>query len=167
MIHLSRSIYGSPIGEIMTICRSGTLVHLDFSDCMERVGTFLQKRFGEHDLKDEPCPANISSALAAYFDGDLAALDVLVFETGGTGFEQRVWQALRTIPAGSTVAYRDIALKIGQPKAVRAVGAANGRNPIALVVPCHRVIGADGKLAGYAGGLHRKDWLLRHEGAII
>ncbi|MBW7935431.1 MAG: methylated-DNA--[protein]-cysteine S-methyltransferase, partial [Gemmatimonadaceae bacterium] len=84
----------------------------------------------------------------------------------GTAFQQRVWKALREVPFGKTASYGDIARRIGNPKGVRAVGLANGRNPISIVVPCHRVIGSDGSLTGYGGGLDRKQWLLRHEGAL-
>jgi methylated-DNA-[protein]-cysteine S-methyltransferase len=123
---------------------------------------------------DEP-PANaaaeggvspFASAVRAYFKGEIDALEDLPVETRGTAFETEVWQTLRRIPPGHTWSYRDLAKAIGRPKAVRAVGAANGRNPVSLVLPCHRVIGADGSLTGYGGGLERKAWLLRHEGAL-
>lgn len=108
-------------------------------------------------------PAGVTSALRAYFGGQLEALDGLLVAGEGTDFQRRVWAALREIPAGTTQSYGDLARRIGSPAAVRAVGAANGRNPIGVVVPCHRVIGADGTLTGYAGGLERKRWLLGHE----
>jgi methylated-DNA-[protein]-cysteine S-methyltransferase len=95
------------------------------------------------------------------------ALDGLTVTTGGTDFQRSVWKALRAIPAGETRTYGQLAAAIGSPKAVRAVGLANGRNPVALIVPCHRVIGANGTLTGYAGGLERKRWLLQHEGASV
>jgi methylated-DNA-[protein]-cysteine S-methyltransferase len=93
----------------------------------------------------------------------MAALDAIEVDTGGTPFQQRVWQELRRIPAGSTRSYSEVARAIGRPSAVRAVAAANGANPVSIVIPCHRVIGADGSLTGYGGGLHRKRWLLAHE----
>jgi methylated-DNA-[protein]-cysteine S-methyltransferase len=105
--------------------------------------------------------------LEAYFAGDLAALDGVTTRTAGTEFQQQVWAALRTIPVGATASYGEIAAQIGQKGAARAVGAANNRNPVAIVIPCHRVIGANGALVGYGGGLERKLLLLRHEGAII
>lgn len=105
--------------------------------------------------------------MKAYFAGDLAALDRLEVAPEGTAFQQQVWAALRKIPVGATTSYAQIARAIGRPTAVRAVGAANGRNPIALVVPCHRVIASDGTLCGYAGGLWRKQWLLQHERALL
>jgi methylated-DNA-[protein]-cysteine S-methyltransferase len=103
-------------------------------------------------------------ALEAYFAGELAAIDRVAVETGGTAFQREVWSALRRIPVGSTVSYGALAAQIGRPTAVRAVGLANGSNPVAIVVPCHRVIGADASLTGYGGGLERKRWLLAHEG---
>lgn len=104
----------------------------------------------------------VAEAVEAYFAGTLRAFD-LPLAPRGTPFQRRVWDALRAIPYGRTASYADIARRIGQPKAVRAVGAANGRNPIAIVIPCHRVIGADGTLTGYAGGLARKEALLALE----
>jgi methylated-DNA-[protein]-cysteine S-methyltransferase len=102
--------------------------------------------------------------LAAYFAGELTAFE-LPLAPSGTPFQLGVWETLCSIPYGQTISYRELALRIGNPKAVRAVGAANGRNPIPIVVPCHRVIGADGSLTGYGGGLPRKQVLLELEGA--
>ena len=104
-----------------------------------------------------------SAQLSAYFNGELQCFELAIDARGGTAFQQQVWQALTAIPFGQTASYSDIARQISAPKAVRAVGAANGRNPIAIVVPCHRVVGADGSLTGYAGGLDNKRWLLAHE----
>jgi methylated-DNA-[protein]-cysteine S-methyltransferase len=109
-------------------------------------------------------PGGAASALRQYFAGNVRALDALRVETGGTPFQAKVWRALREIPAGSTISYQELARRIDAPAAVRAVGAANGANPIPIVIPCHRVIGANGRLVGYGGGVDRKDWLLRHEG---
>jgi methylated-DNA-[protein]-cysteine S-methyltransferase len=108
-------------------------------------------------------PREIAGALADYFSGDLRAIDRVEVDPRGTPFQKRVWAALRTIPAGTTWSYAELARAVGRPTATRAVGAANGRNPIALVVPCHRVIASDGTLGGYGGGLEMKRWLLRHE----
>jgi len=108
-------------------------------------------------------PFGCTSALRAYFDGQLGAIDRLVTDGEGTEFQRRVWRALRKIPAGTTCSYGELARRVGAPSASRAVGAANGANPIGLVVPCHRVIGSDGTLVGYGGGLERKRWLLAHE----
>ena len=112
-------------------------------------------------------PHGLSAALAAYFGGDLRAIDGLPTVTRGTDFQRRVWSALREIPCGETWSYGQLARHIGNPAAVRAVGLANGANPIGIVVPCHRVIGADGTLTGYGGGLERKRWLLAHEGVRV
>jgi methylated-DNA-[protein]-cysteine S-methyltransferase len=106
-------------------------------------------------------------AMTAYFAGDTDAIDELPTATGGTDFQRAVWAALRDVGAGRTVAYGDIAVAIGRPSAMRAVGMANGANPIAIVVPCHRIIGRSGLLTGYAGGLARKQWLLAHERAVL
>jgi methylated-DNA-[protein]-cysteine S-methyltransferase len=103
--------------------------------------------------------------LSRYFGGELDAIESVGVELNGTEFQKRVWQALRRIPAGSTLSYAEVARRIGDRTAVRAVGAANGANPVAIVVPCHRVIGSDGALTGYGGGLDRKRWLLEHEHA--
>jgi methylated-DNA-[protein]-cysteine S-methyltransferase len=110
-------------------------------------------------------PAGVATALAAYFDGDLAALDAVEVDPDGTPFQRRVWTALRAIPAGTTTTYGELARELGVPTASRAVGAANGANPVWIVIPCHRVIGASGDLTGYAGGLDVKRRLLAHEGA--
>ena len=112
-------------------------------------------------------PAAIAAALAAYFAGDLARLQSIPGAITGTPFQQRVWRALATIPPGTTTTYGALATAIDAPRAVRAVGAANGANPISLVLACHRVIGGNGRLVGYGGGLHRKEWLLAHEGVTL
>jgi len=110
-------------------------------------------------------PFGATSMLARYFEGDLFALDAMPLELHGTPFQLVVWAALRTIPVGTTTSYGELAAQIDRPKASRAVGLANSKNPVMIVVPCHRVIGASGELTGYAGGLERKAWLLRHERA--
>jgi len=112
-------------------------------------------------------PSAARLAIEAYFSGQLDAIDALPTMAAGTGFQQQVWAALRRIPAGRTVSYGALAASIGRPAAMRAVGMANGANPIPIVVPCHRVIGADGTLTGFGGGLERKRWLLAHEGAQL
>jgi methylated-DNA-[protein]-cysteine S-methyltransferase len=111
-------------------------------------------------------PKAILDAICAYFAGDLTAIDRIPVETAGSEFQRSVWAALRAIPVGTTTTYGELAARIGRPGASRAVGLANGSNPVAIVVPCHRVIGADGTLTGYGGGLSRKRWLLEHERAI-
>jgi len=114
-------------------------------------------------IADGSAPAAVRREIDAYFAGDLCAIDRIDCATHGTPFQQQVWNALRTIPAGTTLSYGALAVRIGNASAVRAVGLANGANPIALIVPCHRVIGTDGSLTGYGGGLDRKRWLLAHE----
>jgi len=157
--------FHSPIGTIVLAVRDGTLAALVFAEGWPDRRARLVKRFGDVDLRGAADPAGVSGRLAAYFAGDLGALDAIPVDPGGTPFQRRVWAALRTIPAGETVSYQTLARRIGAPTAVRAVGAANRTNPIGIVVPCHRVIGADGSLTGYGGGIERKRWLLTHERA--
>ena len=140
---------------------------LDFADYEDRMRRLLTRHYGSVDLTVRPSPSPASKAIGDYLGGNLDALDDLEVATGGTEFQRQVWAALRAIPVGETVSYSRLAERIGRPKAVRAVGLANGSNPIAVVVPCHRVIGASGHLTGYAGGVERKAWLLRHEGAAV
>jgi len=115
----------------------------------------------------KPGFGGFADKLRAYFDGDLAAIETIPSDAAGTPFQKQVWAMLREIPVGRTASYGELAERLGKPGASRAVGLANGRNPVAVVVPCHRVIGSNGKLTGYAGGLQRKQWLLVHEGALI
>jgi methylated-DNA-[protein]-cysteine S-methyltransferase len=156
-----------PMGEIVVVTRGAMLCAVDFADCEDRMMSLLHKRYGEVQLQAIKSPGDVSDRLRAYLAGDLHSLDTLPIETGGTEFQQQVWQALRTIPPGHVTTYGDLAQQLGRPKAVRAVGMTNGLNPISIVLPCHRVIGANGKLTGYAGGLARKRWLLTHEGALL
>ena len=146
----------------------GRLRALDWGDHEDRLNRLLRQRCGANVRLDALAARSAARlALEAYFEGELTALDTLEVETGGTAFQREVWAALRRIPLGETASYGRLAALIGRHKAVRAVGMANNRNAIAIVIPCHRVIGADGALTGYAGGLDRKLWLLRHEGAMI
>ncbi|HYZ40915.1 MAG TPA: methylated-DNA--[protein]-cysteine S-methyltransferase [Stellaceae bacterium] len=117
--------------------------------------------------KSRTAPSAIRQALAGYFAGDLTAIDAVSVATAGTPFQREVWTALRKIRPGATLSYGGLARELGRPKSFRAVGLANGANPVAIVVPCHRVIGADASLAGYGGGIDRKHWLLTHEGAAF
>ncbi|HEY8091336.1 MAG TPA: methylated-DNA--[protein]-cysteine S-methyltransferase [Polyangiaceae bacterium] len=136
---------------------------LDEHPRMERQ-VLAWSRLRDARLEERANPHGLTGVMARYFDGDLAALDGLPVLAEGTAFQRRVWEALRRIPCGETWSYARLARHIGRPTAVRAVGLANGANPVAVVVPCHRVIGSDGTLTGYGGGLQRKRWLLRHEG---
>jgi methylated-DNA-[protein]-cysteine S-methyltransferase len=155
----------SPIGTILVAARDGRLCALDFEDCRDRMLSLLRRRDRELEFMSSPNPFGISGRVRAYLGGDLEALDVVAVETGGTELQQRVWGALRRIPGGSTVTYSDLAAVVGRPCAARAIGSINALNPIAIAVPCHRVIGRDSSLTGYAGGVWRKRWLLAHEGA--
>jgi len=152
----------TPIGELLLVADApGTLLMLEFADKPERWRPSFASCFG--DLVGTRDPSGLSSALARYFDGDLDALDGIETDAAGTAFQHSVWTALRKIPAGTTTTYGSLAKALGKPAATRAVGLANGANPIAIVVPCHRVIGSKGSLTGYGGGLERKSWLLDHE----
>ena len=154
----------SPIGQILVVTNADKLCSVDFEDYENRMMTLLRKRYGGISLKTAINPEGVCDRIRAYLAGDLHSLDDIPTETGGTLFQQQVWQALRTIPPGSVITYGALAKQLGRPKAVRAVGMINGLNPISIVLPCHRVIGANSKLTGYAGGLTRKQWLLTHEG---
>lgn len=154
----------SPIGEIVVVVDDGQLCALDFGDCTARLQALLQRRYGETRLDAADDPHEVSSHIRAYLAGDYASLDAIRVRTAGTPFQEQVWAALRTIPVGSVWTYGQLAARIGRPTAMRAVGAANGRNPVALVLPCHRLVGANAALTGYGGGLARKQWLLAHEG---
>lgn len=152
----------SPIGALTVAARGARLCLLHFGSDEAGVRRALERWYpGETIAAGKVRPAR--AALDAYFSGNLTALDAVEVEMHGTAFQRRVWDALRRIPAGTTSSYGALANTIGEPTAVRAVGAANGANPIAVIVPCHRVIGANGSLTGYGGGLDRKRWLLAHE----
>lgn len=158
----------TPVGEVLLVTdNAGAVRALDFVDYEERMMRLLRRHYGEVALTPGRAPETVRAAVEAYFGGQTRALDGLTVATGGTEFQREVWAALRTIPAGETRSYGQLAVAIGRPKAVRAAGLANGQNPIAVIVPCHRVIGANGTLTGYAGGLERKKWLLAHEGGRI
>jgi methylated-DNA-[protein]-cysteine S-methyltransferase len=141
------------------------LCAVDWGDHEARMQELLHRYCGRGavTLREALRPSHAAHALAAYFDGNFDAVADLTIATNGTPFQHTVWAALRRIPSGRTMSYGALAAAIGRPKAVRAVGAANGANPIAIVIPCHRLIGANASLTGYGGGLHRKRWLLAHE----
>ena len=160
----------TPIGQMMLVVDdAGRLRVAFFTDDEARVQRQLDKLYGAGGSVVERArnPHGLTDVLARYFAGELHAIDKIPVEAGGTPFQREVWQALRTIPCGATISYGKLAVQIGRPDAVRAVGHANGANPIAVVVPCHRVIGANGALTGYGGGIERKRWLLRHEGVAV
>lgn len=157
----------SPVGTLTITVRHGRLVGLCFDGLWERRRRALEARDRSLRLVAAADPAGIVSRLGRYFDGDFSALAAIEVEAEGTPFQQSVWQQLRRIPVGQTRTYAEIAQAIGAPTAVRAVGAANGANPVGIVVPCHRVIGSDGRLTGFAGGLTAKRWLVDHEDAQL
>lgn len=155
----------TPVGEVLLVTDAeGAVRALDFADYEERMQRLLKRHAPGASLVPGRAPEATRSAVEAYFAGDTRALEGLKVTTGGTVFQRAVWAALRTIPAGETWSYGRLASAIGKPSAVRAVGLANGANPVGIIVPCHRVIGANGALTGYAGGVERKRWLLEHEG---
>ena len=157
----------TPVGRLAIVADGdGRLCAVGWTDGHRRMERLLRGNPGglAVSLVPESDPAGLTTALGAYFAGDLRAIDGLaVAFAAGTEFQRRVWQALRDIPCGETCSYGQLARRIGNPAAVRAVGLANGANPVGVVVPCHRVIGADGSLTGYGGGVERKRWLLAHE----
>ena len=160
------STHSSPLGKIITITQGDALVALDFEDFEDRLHATLKQKFPGTAIKKSGTQRTLKVALKDYFAGDIRALKSLPVKMRGTDFQNQVWRALRKIPAGKTVSYGALAERVGRPGAARAVGLANGSNPIALVVPCHRVIGSNGALTGYGCGIERKRWLLEHEGAI-
>lgn len=154
----------SPLGTIALVCdREGDLRALDFGDHDTRMQRLLRRHYGPCVLEPGRAPNTVREPLAAFFAGETEAIASVIVRTQGTEFQRRVWTALRRIPAGTTMTYGELAGLIDHPTASRAVGLANGSNPIAIIVPCHRVIGANGTLTGYGGGIERKRWLLAHE----
>ena len=157
----------SPIGDLTAFVHGDALVALELPATYRPVDHILGRRFGDVPVEDVDEALDLRARFAAYLRGDLVALDAIPVDTGGTPFQRSVWAALRRIPAGHTWSYTEVARAVGAPGAVRAVGAANGANPVAIVVPCHRVVRSDGTLGGYGGGLDRKRWLLAHEKAVL
>jgi len=160
--------FQSPIGAMLLVHDTeGRLLALDFEDFEVRMHRLLRLHYGPVELTSSAVPKAIEAPLRAYFAGAHAAVASIPTTTGGTPFQRSVWAALRTILPGETTSYGKLASMIGRPGASRAVGLANGANPLTIVVPCHRVIGADDTLTGFDGGLHRKRWLLEHEGVVV
>jgi methylated-DNA-[protein]-cysteine S-methyltransferase len=156
----------TPIGEMVIIAdHDGNLRAVDWTDHEERMLLLLRHHYGIDGFKLDlgKNPHGFADIVKRYFAGDLSAPNTLPVETTGTPFQREVWRVLREIPCGYPISYAKLAQKIGRPKAVRAVGLANASNPIGVIVPCHRVIGANGSLTGYGGGIERKRWLLQHE----
>jgi len=157
----------TPLGDMILVARDGVMLLLEFVDATTRVEREMEKRFGAASLAPRVDPFGFSTRVRDYFSGTLSAIDGIATDGGGTPFQARVWNELKRIPCGTTISYGTLARRLGDPNLMRAVGLANGRNPVAVVVPCHRVIGADGSMTGYGGGVDRKVWLLRHEGLSI
>jgi methylated-DNA-[protein]-cysteine S-methyltransferase len=160
----------TPIGELLIVADAdGDLRTIDWTDHEARMRQLLDRYYGKggYTLTAARDPNGLTRAMRAYFKGEIGIIDKLPVATSGTPFQTSVWRALRRIRCGQTISYAELARRIDKPKAVRAAGLANGQNPISIVVPCHRVIGSDGTLTGYGGGLPRKKWLLEHEGALV
>jgi methylated-DNA-[protein]-cysteine S-methyltransferase len=158
----------TPIGTALLVTDAeGALRALDWEDYAPRMKELLRLHYGAVVLNEARSPQSVRSALSGYFKGDLDRLDTIEWRVAGTPFQSKVWNALPKIPAGQTMSYGALAARLGMPNAMRAVGHANGSNPISVVVPCHRLIGADGSLVKYGGGLERKRWLLAHEGVAL
>jgi O-6-methylguanine DNA methyltransferase len=154
----------SPLGEMLLAWDEGQRLRaLEFADCEVRLHDLLRRQYGSYELCSASPPAAITDPLDGYFAGAIGDLDEITVATGGTEFQRQVWAALRMIAPGETTRYGQLAELLSRAGASRAVGLANGTNPVAIVVPCHRVIGVNGALTGYGGGLHRKQWLLDHE----
>lgn len=172
ILALRRERLRTALGELLLLTdEAERLRALDWEDCEPRMQRLLHLHYGAcgTQITERPAqrPSRTFGALSAYFAGELSALREVPVETGGTAFQRAVWAFLRRIEVGKTVSYAEVASGIGQPKAARAVGLANGKNPVGIVVPCHRVIGSSAALIGYAGGIERKRWLLSHEGALL
>lgn len=164
--HLDR--FKTPIGTALLVTdKEAALCALDWEDYEPRMRQLLRLQHGAVELVSKRAPRPIREALSGYFAGDLDSLRSIPCRIAGTPFQHNVWIALQTIPAGTTLSYGALATRLDVAKAVRAVGHANGTNPISVVIPCHRLIGANGSLTGYGGGLDRKRWLLEHEGVVL
>jgi methylated-DNA-[protein]-cysteine S-methyltransferase len=158
----------TPIGTALLVSDAdGVLRALDWEDYETRMKELLRLHYGAVTLTDARAPEAIRIALTDYFKGDLHRLNTIKWRVAGTPFQRKVWTALPKIPAGTTMTYGALAAKLGSPNAMRAVGHANGSNPLSVVVPCHRLIGANGSLVKYGSGLERKRWLLAHEGVDL
>jgi methylated-DNA-[protein]-cysteine S-methyltransferase len=158
----------TPIGTALLVTDAdGILRALDWEDHEPRMRQLLRRQYGVLAVENARAPDEVRLALSGYFAGELDRLSTIRWRVAGTTFQRMVWTALTTIPAGTTMSYGALAAQLGKPRAVRAVGHANGANPLSVVVPCHRLIGADGSLVKYGGGIERKRWLLTHEGATL
>ncbi|WP_426027901.1 methylated-DNA--[protein]-cysteine S-methyltransferase [Brevundimonas sp. TWP2-3-4b2] len=167
--NLTLSRIESPIGPLALACDGAGVVRgLSFGDGLIKA---MRREYPGAAMAEGAAPAAVSGAIAAYFDGDREALTRVAWSlegaVAGDGFQARVWRALAAVPAGQTISYGEMAKRAGEPGAAQAAGVALNRNPVPLVLACHRVVGADGAMVGFGGGLERKTWLLRHEGALL
>ncbi len=166
MLHLAVETVATPLGDFHLVAdRQGRLRIAEFADQPVRLQRLLERQFGKAGFQFQAGTIDpaFAAALGAYFAGQLPALSALSTAAGGTPFQEDVWAALRQIPPGQISTYGSLAMAIGKPSAARAVGHANGANPLSIIVPCHRLAGANGALTGYGGGIARKRWLLDHE----
>jgi methylated-DNA-[protein]-cysteine S-methyltransferase len=158
----------TPLGVALLVTdQQGVLRAFNWTDYESAMLAWIDRLYRGSRVMEGRSAAQVRDPFRAYFEGEREALAKVPWQAAGTAFQQQVWAALCSIPAGETLSYAALAHRIGRPTAMRAVGLANGANPVAVVVPCHRVIGANGALTGYGGGLHRKRWLLAHEGAAF
>jgi methylated-DNA-[protein]-cysteine S-methyltransferase len=156
----------TPIGTALLVTdEGGTLRAFNWTEYEPAMRAWIGRHYPKASLLEGRAPPPVRGPFEAYFKGEAEALETVPWKASGTAFQLKVWEALCTIPAGETLSYAGLAERIGRPTAVRAVGHANGANPVAVVVPCHRVVGTDGSLTGYGGSLPRKRWLLDLEGA--
>ncbi|HET6235735.1 MAG TPA: methylated-DNA--[protein]-cysteine S-methyltransferase [Acetobacteraceae bacterium] len=158
----------TPIGESLIVTdEAGCLRAFDWADRQPGMARLLRLHYGTLVPESGAAPGSLKHLLRRYFEGEVGCLAAIEWRTAGTPFQRSVWNGLLMIAPGETLSYGALAARLGCPKSVRAVGLANGSNPISVVVPCHRVIGTDGSLTGYGGGIERKRWLLNHEGAAL
>jgi len=166
MTQILLSTLTSPIGILHFAHQDNVLYALEFDEFNQRLTQSLNRYLPDGFTLGMSEQSPIHQHLESYFSGDIYALNHIAVNPLGTAFQQQVWQALRTIAVGQTASYQHIAQQINKENGQRAVGMANGKNPIPLVIPCHRVINSNGQLGGYSGALWRKEWLLKHEGAM-
>jgi methylated-DNA-[protein]-cysteine S-methyltransferase len=169
ILSLTSSVLDSPIGPLALACDAdGAVRGVSFGDGLERA---MRREYPAAVMTPGATPEAVRETLATYFAGDASALARVTWSlegaVAGDGFQARVWKALAEVPAGRTISYGEMARRAGDPGAAQAAGVALNRNPIPLVLACHRVVGADGAMVGFGGGLERKTWLLRHEGALL
>jgi len=162
-MQIENVVVPSPVGDLRLVVRRGQLCGLSFEDRWDGLREFLIRRESPPNRHDDGTAAEIVERIRRYFEGEVELLDEIPVDPGGTAFQQEVWLALRGVPVGRTMSYQDLAHRIGRRNGARAVATANAANPVAVVIPCHRVIHADGSISGYGGGVPRKSWLLRHE----